>query len=158
MSGYGDIIDRLYAIEAARHLRERVSMRWRMSPDVAAACATAAGWPGVSVRTGRSTILGYPVVVDDTLPPDSLDAEDAPRELAPLPPDSLDAAWAEAEAALPEGWALRIMACMHDGISPWKVSAGENLAAWADVPVYVEGDPVAALRALAAKLREKGAR
>ena len=72
-------------------------------------------------------------------------------------PGTLDAAWAEAEAALPEGWALRIMACMHDGaIGPWKVSAGEDLSRYADVPVYVEGDPAAALRALAAKLREVG--
>ena len=69
----------------------------------------------------------------------------------------LDAAWAEAKDLLPDGWGLRIMACMHDGAtSPWKVSAGENLASSADVPVYVEGDPAAALRALAAKLREVG--
>lgn len=67
---------------------------------------------------------------------------------------SFDAAWAEAEAALPEGWALRIMVCSHDGVvGPWKISAGPDLSAYVDPQVYAEGAPAAALRALAAKLR-----
>lgn len=74
-------------------------------------------------------------------------------------PDSLDAAWAEAEAALPEGWAI-------DGL--YRVVARTSLEREWEVIVHEDdwqGDednhhgrgptPAAALRALAAKLRER---
>ena len=66
------------------------------------------------------------------------------------PVESLDAAWAEAEGALPVGWALtHLMA--DPGSGGW--------AAFAEPPTGYEqeGDgptPAAALRALAAKLRD----
>lgn len=66
----------------------------------------------------------------------------------------LDAAWAEAEAALPEGWIFGVLA-----------RGDQYLAeAWEDDEAYASGDsaaeayadtPAAALRALAAKLRER---
>ncbi len=68
---------------------------------------------------------------------------------------SLDSAWAEAEAALPEGWMLGVLARGRQCLAE----------AWADDESYASGDagaeayastPVAALRALAAKLREVG--
>jgi hypothetical protein len=68
------------------------------------------------------------------------------------PDGGLDAAWAEAEAVLPEGWAIRIMTCRCHGDGKWKVSAGPDLSG--DPVAYIEETPAAALRALAAKLRE----
>ena len=60
-------------------------------------------------------------------------------------PDSLDAAWAEAEAALPED---KRITCLS-------VVAGAGWAALTDGPWSAyDVTPVAALRALAAKLRE----
>jgi len=69
--------------------------------------------------------------------------------------DSLDAAWAEAEAALPEGWRL-------DGLNPGIVSdrgvrtPGWVARAWGSgETIWVRATtPAAALRALAAKLQE----
>jgi hypothetical protein len=68
-------------------------------------------------------------------------------------PDSLDAAWAAVEAVLPEGWHLASFA--HDGpLNPgWYVDArpdGHRSGRYA-----ASGPtPVAALRALEAKLKE----
>ena len=72
------------------------------------------------------------------------------HSLTVIPPDSLDAAWAEAEAALPEGSNL--------ALALEQIVGGVNARAFG-----VNGDyetdgptPAAALRALAAKLREVG--
>lgn len=72
-------------------------------------------------------------------------------------PDSLDAAWAEVEAALPEGWELRTIE--FDGLNGaervdcraglYHRGMGRLENHWGDGPT-----PVATLRALAAKLRE----
>lgn len=68
---------------------------------------------------------------------------------------SLDSAWAEAEAALPDGWDLSGVENASEGSGrywtagaflPWDESAHDVIA---DGPT-----PAAALRALAAKLRE----
>ena len=67
----------------------------------------------------------------------------------------LGCAWAEVEAALPDEWAIRIMTCNCSPDRTWKVSAGPDLGPLADPAVYVEDTPAAALRALAAKLRER---
>jgi len=73
--------------------------------------------------------------------------------------DSLDAAWAEAEAALPDGWA--ILGLDHTAMMDqrWRAEAQSRIGpvvAWNRVrTVSAEGlTPAAALRALAAKLRE----
>ena len=77
-------------------------------------------------------------------------------------PDSLGAAWAEAEAALPEGCLIGGLAYLlpHDRetfIPGWQVDIGRVVAGkWAeDAPTVVgDGDtPAEALRDLAAKLR-----
>ena len=90
----------------------------------------------------------------------------------PAPPDSLDAAWAEAEAALPDGWTLLEVSRLdrdEDGGRMldarggyWYASAGEGNKA--QVVSYIRREetetghtPAAALRGLAAKLRERGA-
>jgi hypothetical protein len=74
-----------------------------------------------------------------------------PRDL----PDSLDAAWAEAEAALPEGWALQVAKDRADGQA--EAMAGPIEFSWPPHVVRVFGPtPAAALRALAAKLRGEG--
>ena len=79
-----------------------------------------------------------------------------------VPPDSLDAAWAEAEAALPEGWkhlaVRREAAYVIPGDQPWRyvAEAGED----EDIDIVfghqaqLPNSPAAALRALAVKLRE----
>lgn len=69
--------------------------------------------------------------------------------------DSLDAAWAEAEAALPEGWYMGVQHSNDD--------RGEYMAIAADMVWLTETltddyhcygpTPAAALRALAARLR-----
>jgi integrase len=73
--------------------------------------------------------------------------------------DSLDAAWAEAEAALPEGWGLRLTKAERHATLP-----GEGRVFAHAKPPYgsrrprIRGEgptPAAALRALAAKLRER---
>jgi hypothetical protein len=69
-------------------------------------------------------------------------------------PDSLDAAWAEAEAALPE----RACGLSITAQGDWGVV--RNWAAWAYAPgePTITGNgptPAAALRALAARLRER---
>jgi hypothetical protein len=88
-----------------------------------------------------------------------------------LPADSLDAAWAEAEAALPEGWALAGLEQRWPdwddrgngiGVPWWDVSADSNATVGcatcgSDVLKYHDASgptPAAALRALAEKLRE----
>jgi hypothetical protein len=66
--------------------------------------------------------------------------------------DDLDVAWAEAEAALPEGWAIE--GIYGDNRDDWTATAWNEPHA-----EYDRGHgptPVAALRALAAKLREVG--
>lgn len=70
-------------------------------------------------------------------------------------PDTLDASWAEAEAALPKGWGI---ALSSDADSPdrYRAHAGRVAFQW---PPRIVGPeykptPAAALRALAARLRE----
>ena len=69
--------------------------------------------------------------------------------------DSLDAAWAEAEAALPKGWVVAGLNldlwALSRGEQVWVAAAGHPLdsSTFAEAPT-----PAAALRALAAKLRE----
>jgi hypothetical protein len=65
-------------------------------------------------------------------------------------PDSLDAAWAEAEAALPEGYALSL-----ETRGPWYTARAEG---GRDEPAYTASADtlVIALRALAARLRDRG--
>ena len=65
-------------------------------------------------------------------------------------PDSLDAAWAEAEAALPEGWRIDGVDRADVEIDWWEASASGIMGG----TVFVTGDtPPAALRALAERLR-----
>jgi hypothetical protein len=69
------------------------------------------------------------------------------------PEDSLDAAWAEAEAALPEGWTFEI----HRGVDGHLAHAWPRTETYEprnDLSVSGEG-PAAALRSLAAELRER---
>lgn len=72
--------------------------------------------------------------------------------------DSLDAAWAEAEAALPKGWWIVSVRRYYFG-SSWRVDFGRPDDF--DPSRYIENSgpekstPAAALRALAAKLRER---
>jgi hypothetical protein len=86
-------------------------------------------------------------------------AYDVATRIAPhLPIPELDAAWPEAEAALPEGW----FRPLHVTIGPtasggtyaelfdWPETAGLSGAPYGTGPT-----PAAALRALAAKLREE---
>jgi hypothetical protein len=83
----------------------------------------------------------------------------APKTTAP---DSLDAAWAEAEAALPEGWSLAVD---RGPLEPRHVS-GSACATATERTATGEGrqekafadSPAAALHALAAKLQEGGGR
>ena len=67
-----------------------------------------------------------------------------------LAPDSLDAAWQEAEAALPEGSRIDDLHEVSRGL--WRASAPDSRQ-W-DIFEGYGPTPVAALRALAAKLRE----
>jgi hypothetical protein len=78
-------------------------------------------------------------------------------------PDSLDAAWAEAEAALPEGWAID--GVMRGDPGPWVASSTASVISahiaddWRWAESHHDGygpTPAAALRDLAAKLREVG--
>ena len=69
------ITDRFYALEAATHPKQRPTMGWRMSRDVAEAIGTEHGMTSSVPRF----IMGYPVIVDDTLPPDSLLVEQKPK-------------------------------------------------------------------------------
>jgi hypothetical protein len=73
---------------------------------------------------------------------------------------SLDAAWAEAEAALPEGW--RIEGLWHSWppnpvLDPeWGTTVSNAQTGEMTISVHADGPtPAAALRALAAKLRER---
>jgi hypothetical protein len=70
--------------------------------------------------------------------------------------DSLDAAWAEAEAALPEGWAFELTYSEGNPVQSWAWLPGVEIVT-GDDGIRAEGStPAAALRALAAKLREVG--
>jgi excisionase family DNA binding protein len=66
------------------------------------------------------------------------------------PPDSLDAAWAEAEAALPEGWQDLYVERHFNGYFA-------NIDYDGPGPIGEGLTPAAALRALAAKLRDRAA-
>ena len=69
---------------------------------------------------------------------------------------SLDAAWADAEAALPEGWCLRVESDVDVDETDYVAAAGPNATA-GSVPWDTFGvgpTPAAALRWLAAKLRD----
>lgn len=81
------------------------------------------------------------------------------RIVGGIDPDlSLDAAWAEAEAALPKGWWIVSVRRYYFG-SSWRVDFGRPDDF--DPSRYIENSgpekstPAAALRALAAKLRER---
>lgn len=68
-------------------------------------------------------------------------------------PDSLDAAWAEAEAALSEGWTLG--GVIHRAVARHPTWSAEA-SSLGEGALHAEGDtPAAALRALTAKLRER---
>ena len=80
-------------------------------------------------------------------------------------PDSLEAAWAEAEASLPEDWGLNLEAGTHGRRDLYTASARycyslrhyrENVGPSRYVPFEMahSDTPAAALRALAAKLRQ----
>jgi hypothetical protein len=74
----------------------------------------------------------------------------APQMIVVPPPASLDAAWAEAKALLPEGWVLRLSGGLdHCLAEAFYRSDAKMTASGATEP--------AALRALAAKLRERSA-
>lgn len=101
---------------------------------------------------GNGTDRGYMVVTIGPDPtPESVQAFRDAYDLA--------AAWAEAEAALPEGW--RLYGVQYTGDEPWSLRVWR---AWAGLVPYGEDEnpyrasvgytPAAALRALAAKLRE----
>lgn len=66
--------------------------------------------------------------------------------------DSVDAAWAEAEAALPEGWVLGGVTLHNPG---YKAFAAHRFRP--GIHVYGHPTPAAALRALAVRLREREA-
>lgn len=70
-------------------------------------------------------------------------------------PDSLDEAWADAEAALPEGWWFTALSRGHDGYVA-KAHDGTviNHRVWT-IEKGFGPTPAAALRALAVKLRER---
>jgi hypothetical protein len=84
--------------------------------------------------------------------------DDIDAALAHAAPERLDEAWAEAVAALPEGWAIGLIASTKDD---WTSSCyGPNWLATQDEREYVAGDgptPAAALRALAARLSQPDA-
>jgi hypothetical protein len=95
----------------------------------------------------RSTanVVRVPVLVGRLGLPDLLFGKDAP--------DSLDAAWAEAEAALPEGWEINLYLDprAEDITHRYGVNAGHPQRF---AEIMVNGPtPAAALRALEAKLR-----
>jgi hypothetical protein len=74
-------------------------------------------------------------------------------------PDSLDAAWAEAEAALPDKrWQVQLRGDWEEGWGAAYISASgsvdTNTSGWFHDPDD-HRTPAAALRALAAKLRER---
>ena len=75
--------------------------------------------------------------------------------------DFLDAAWAEAEAALPEGMTFSLTRAIRpasEGTGPTYYATASR--PWYDALIAIQVDgptPAAALRALAAKLRERGA-
>jgi hypothetical protein len=161
------IADRLYALEAEQHPRQRLSMRWRMSPDALEACATEAGIAYRSLVAERTMILGYPVVVDTSLLPDTIVAESERKPMttgfAPVIPELdwlagltdkvLGDAWDEAEGALPEGW--RLVLTRQSEVS-YMAEAVRLL--WG-VPQEVEqgasDTPAGALAALSTRLRSR---
>jgi hypothetical protein len=65
--------------------------------------------------------------------------------------DSLDAAWAEAEAALPEGWMGPSLAEQTEG--NWRAYSARRHSSPPEIITTVGPTPAAALRALAVKLR-----
>jgi hypothetical protein len=81
------------------------------------------------------------------------------------PGDTLDAAWAEAEAALPEGWVcgvqgtdLAVPGRLYDAWAGVGRHWDEHAGRLADTPPECFGfgpTPAAALRELAARLRER---
>lgn len=95
------------------------------------------------VTEARCPVCGHPVRV--------VSGDEGTNSYEPM--DDLGAAWAEAEAALPEGWAISLLW----GGERWAAAAGP----WPDDgqrrTIYASADttPAAALRALAAALRER---
>jgi hypothetical protein len=137
----------LAELAAALHLVYcRGNAPMHSAPDHSAAAIL--GERGVFLPDGLATLEGHRVCEEN------MDAE-----IARLRADSLDAAWAEAEAALPEGWP-------NSDLGVRRLPDGTGYA-WAsgylgEPPAYIEiwypgeeaASPAAALRALAAKLRE----
>lgn len=86
---------------------------------------------------------------------DALSPDDA-RAIASALPGTLDAAWAEVEAALPEGW--HVFEVVKQSDASWLAVAGRRDYLW-NGPNSEAGSgptPAAALLALAEKLREAG--
>jgi hypothetical protein len=123
----------------------------------------------VETEAGRRLLRGLPsqgtglVALNVEALSEAISAIEA--EAAEKAPDSLDAAWAEAEAALPEGWWLHALDAWSFDDMAWRVEAAsaghqEPSDSWAryhavrgpSVATYGP-TPAAALRALAAKLR-----
>lgn len=76
------------------------------------------------------------------------------RILAEIRADSLDAAWAEAEAALPDGWCLKLHSDVDVDATDYLAIAQPNTEMPRDLHEWAPGPtPAAALRALAVKLR-----
>jgi hypothetical protein len=123
--------------EARRDLRREVLSRLALDKAIAA-IDDPAKYIEVSPHYRRGWIDALTAVRDDP----------ATAGIDSLAPEGLDAAWAEAEAALPEGWRLSV--AQHP----------DNYAAFATPPTLRRGGapvglgptPAVALRALAARL------
>ena len=135
-----------------------------MSDDV-----LAVGMLKTAIARWEATNTGGSLAVFRSMESELVEAIDRARAtLRPPVTDSLDAAWAEAEAALPEGWTLggvqrsnqRGQTKRQAYISTaWGgILAGQTavLATPRGRRIAYGDTPAAALRALAAKLREVG--
>jgi len=103
---------------------------------------------GRTVRS-ESKVVRFPLLVGE------LTTATFGEEEAEPGADSLDAAWAEAEAALPEGWYWGVVSTGMPGDDAYRASASPN--GWVMDDHHVESwaaTPAAALRALAVKLKE----
>lgn len=153
-----DPMDRFEDIMATVEPRERRYLRWRVAPDVVDAIA------GRKITDYRGLqIMGYPADVDESLTAGTIEYDTGGRVIPPgweealraagfapdlddEPEDSLDDAWAEAETSLPE-WNSITLRGPRDEHTSYMASSLDDYRG--------EGPtPAAALRALAAKLRE----
>lgn len=165
-----DPMDRFEDIMATVEPRERRYLRWRVAPDVVDAIA------GRKITDYRGLqIMGYPADVDEALTAGTIEYDTGGRVVPPGweeavraagfapdldddPEDSLDDAWAEAEAALPEGWfigGLELLRLPTRNRPLWWAMAVQPMTIGGGrVSGEADASPAAALRALAAKLRE----